>query len=124
MAPELKHPTRGQLERTVSQQLQKLYREQLGHTPGKITCQLFNDKLTIIVEGSLTQPELLLLQETSPQRVEQLRTDLDEAVRPKLISLVETVLDRQVLDLMSDTTLETGRTGMVIILSEESTSSL
>jgi uncharacterized protein YbcI len=122
MAENLKQPTRGQLERTLSQQLQKLYRDNLGHATGKVSCRLFEDKLTIVVEDSLTQPEQLLLQETDAQRVEQLRSDLDEAVRPKLISLIEDILDCKVLDLMSDTTLETGRTGFVIVLAEQATS--
>ncbi|HEY9887765.1 MAG TPA: DUF2294 domain-containing protein [Candidatus Obscuribacterales bacterium] len=114
-----KKPTRGQLERSLSQKVQKFYREQLGHSTGQVTCQLNDDKLTIIVESSLTQPEQLLLKECDIQKVEQIRSDLDGAVRPKLIQLVEEVLERQVIDLMSDTTLETGRTGFVIILSDE-----
>jgi uncharacterized protein YbcI len=113
-------PTRGQLERSLSQQIQKLYREELGHSTGKIVCQLRDDQLTIIIESSLTQPEQLLLQECEPKRVEQLRSDLDNAVRPKLIALVEERLQREVVDLMSDTTLETGRSGFVVVLSEES----
>jgi uncharacterized protein YbcI len=43
--------TRGQLERTLSQQLQKLYKEQLGHSTGKVSCRLFDNKLMVIVEG-------------------------------------------------------------------------
>jgi len=111
--------TRGQLERSLSQRLQKLYRDHLGHSTGKVTCQLSDDKLTIVVESSLTQPEQLLLQESDAQKVEQIRAELDSAFRPKLIELLEEVLDLEVVDLMSDTTLETGRTGFVIILSED-----
>lgn len=111
-------PTRGQLERSLSQSLQKLYREHLGHSTGKVTCQLSDDKLTIVIESSLTQPEQLLLQESDAQKVEQLRAELDNAIRPKLVGLVEEILDLQVVDLMSDTTLATGRTGFVIILSD------
>jgi uncharacterized protein YbcI len=120
---QVNQPTRGQLERSLSQQIQKLYREELGHSTGKVICQLRDDQLTIIIESSLTQPEKLLLQEFEPERVEQLRSDLDDVVRPKLISLVEESLHRAVVDLMSDTTLETGRTGFVVILSEESSAS-
>lgn len=111
-------PTRGQLERSLSQSLQKLYREHLGHSTGKVSCQISDDKLTIVIESALTQPEQLLLQESDERKVEQLRAELDGVIRPKLISLVEEILDLQVVDLMSDTTLATGRTGFVIILSE------
>lgn len=114
-----KPPTRGQLERTLSQQLQKLYRQHLDHATGKISCQLADDKLTVVVEDALTQPEQLLLNENSSDLVEQVRSDLDDAIQPKLINLVETVLDRQVVDVMSETTLATGRTGMVIMLADK-----
>lgn len=110
-------PTRGQIERTLSQQLQKLYREHLGHSTGKVTCQLVKDKLTIVIEDALTQPEQLLLQKKDDiDLVKQVRSDLDEVLRPQLISLIEANLDRKVLDLISNTTLETGRTGLIVIL--------
>jgi len=109
--------TRGQLERTLSQKFQRLYREQLGHLTGKVSCRLFDNKLIIVVENSLTQPEQLLLQGGSSQRVEELHMDLTKLVRPQVVELVEDVLNLEVVDLLSDTTLETGRTGLVIILS-------
>jgi ABC-type sugar transport system ATPase subunit len=61
--------TRGQLERRLSQQFQKLYRDKLGHLTGKVSCRLFDNKLTIVIEDSLTQPEQLLLKNGSSQRV-------------------------------------------------------
>jgi uncharacterized protein YbcI len=112
--------SRGQLERTLSQRLQKLYREHLDHSTGKVSCQLINDKLTVIVEDSLTQPEKLLIETSKdPELVEKVRSDLDSVIRPKIIGLVEEILERKVLDLMSDTTLETGRTGVIVVLSNE-----
>ncbi|MGB7059992.1 MAG: Na-translocating system protein MpsC family protein, partial [Geitlerinemataceae cyanobacterium] len=44
--------TRGQVERTISQRIQALYRDRIGHQPSKVTCELFEDKLTIILEDS------------------------------------------------------------------------
>lgn len=109
--------TRGQLERTLSQRLQKLYRECLEHAPGKVSCQLLKDKLTIVIDNSLSRPEQLILQVGNPELARQMRSNLDDYIRPKIISLVEEVLDQKVLDLLSDTTLETERTGFVVILS-------
>ncbi|MCU0525384.1 MAG: DUF2294 domain-containing protein [Elainella sp. Prado103] len=108
--------TRGQLERNLSQQIQSLYRIQLGHQPSKVTCQLFDEKLAIIIENSVTQPEQLLAEEGKLELAEQVRADLDQAMRPQLRSLVETELGVTVLDLLSDATLETGRTGMIVVL--------
>lgn len=113
--------TRGQLERSLSQQLQKIHRQHLGHAVGKISCQLLNDKLMVVIEDSLTQPEQLLLQKKGDlELVEQVRSDLDDVLRPSIISSVEEISARKVSDFISNTTLETGRTGVIIIFAAES----
>jgi uncharacterized protein YbcI len=116
MTQESSTPTRGQLERLLSQKLQALYREQLGHQPGKITCQLFDEKLAIIVENSITPPEQVLANNGQTDLAEQVRTDLEKAIQPQLKALIEEVLGVAVLDLLSDAKLETGRTGIIVIL--------
>ncbi len=116
MTQESSTPTRGQLERTLSQRLQALYRDQLGHQPSKVTCQLFDEKLAIIVENSITPPEQLLADRGQAELAEQVRSELDEAIQPQLKSLIEEVLGVDVLDLLSDATLETGRTGIIAVL--------
>lgn len=110
--------TRGQVERSLSQRIQALYRNQLGHQPGKVTCQLFGEKLAVIIEDSVTQPEKLLAEEGREQLAEQVRMDLDQAIRPHLRALIEDVLGVAVLDLLSDATIETGRTGMIVVLED------
>jgi uncharacterized protein YbcI len=108
--------TRGQVERTLSQQIQALYRQHLGHQPGKVTCQLFDEKLAIVIEDSVTQPEQLLAEEGRLELAEQVRADLNQAIQPHLKDLIEEVLKVEVLDLLSDATLETGRTGIIVVL--------
>lgn len=108
--------TRGQLERLLSQRLQALYRNQLGHQPGKVTCQLFDEKVAIIVEDSITAPEQVLANRGQSELAEQVRSELDEAIQPQLKELIGEVLGVTVLDLLSDATLETGRTGIIAVL--------
>lgn len=110
--------TIGQLERELSQRLQALYRDQLGKRPGKATCQVFGSKLAIVLEESVTQPEQLLAEEGQKELAEQVRADLDQALRPQIKQLIEEVLQVQVLDLLSDAVLDTGRTGIVAVLSD------
>lgn len=110
--------TVGQLEREVSQKMQALYRKYLGHQPSKVTCQLFDEKLAIILEDSVTQPEQLLAQEGQLELAKQVRADLNQAIRPQVKALVESILKVEVLDLLSDATLKTGRTGIIVILSD------
>lgn len=110
-------PTLGQLQRSLTQRFQRLYRENLNHTPGKITCQILDEKLLFVIEDSVTKPEQLLLDEGQLELVEQVREDLAEALRPQIVEMVESILDRQAVDVLTDATLATGRTSMVIILS-------
>jgi uncharacterized protein YbcI len=108
--------TRGQLERTLSQRIQAYYRQQLGHQPSKISCQLFDNQLAMIVEDSITPAEKLLLKEGKETLAEKVRFSLNDATKPELKSLIEDILSVSVTDLLSDATLETGRTGIIAVL--------
>jgi uncharacterized protein YbcI len=81
-----------------------------------VTCQLFDEKLAVIVEDSITPPEQLLANTGQIELAEQVRSDLDKAIQPQLKGLIEDVLGVSVLDLLSDATLETGRTGIIAVL--------
>lgn len=111
-------PTRGQLERNLSQRIQSFYANQLGHRPTKVTCQLFDAKLAIVIEDSVTLPEKLLINQGQEKLAEQVRSGLDEAIEPQLKQLIEEILEIKVLDLLSDVTLNTGRGGIIAVLSD------
>lgn len=111
-------PTNGQLERDLSQQVQAFYREHLGHQPLKITCQIFDQKVTFVIENSLTPTEQLLLKEGKEKLANSVHACLDEITQPQIKQLIESALNVEVTDLLSDATLETGRTGIIAILSE------
>lgn len=108
--------TVGQLEREISQKIQALYKKTLGHQTGRVTCQLFDHKVAIILEDSITQPVQLLVQEGQSELAEKVRTDLNEAIQPQIKALVAQILNVEVLDVLSDATLETGRTGIILVL--------
>ena len=111
-------PTRGQLERTLSQRIQALYRTQLEHQPSRVTCQIFDEKIVIVLEDSITQPERLLVNSGEQELAEQVRSELDEALQPQLRALIEELAGVAVIDLLSNAKLETGRTATVAILAE------
>ena len=112
-------PTRGQLERTLSQRIQALYRDQLGHQPSQVSCQILDTKIVIILENAVTQPEQLLVNSGQQELAEQVRSDLDAAIQPQLKELIEEVVGVPVIDLLSDAKLDTGRTGTIAILAKE-----
>ncbi len=110
--------TRGQLERQLSQKIQALYREHLGHQPSQVICQLADSKLTVIIENSITQAEKLLAEEGCSALAKEVRTTLSDAVLQPIQSETEAILGVSVLDMMVDSTLETSRTGIIAILSD------
>lgn len=110
--------TRGQLERTLSQRIQSLYRSQLEHQPSRVTCQIFDEKIAIVLEDSITQPEQLLVENGQEELAGKVRAELDEALQPQLKTLIEEVVGVAVIDLLSNAKLKTGRTATVVILAE------
>lgn len=111
-------PTRGQLERTLSQRIQALYRTQMEHQPSRVTCQIFEEKIAIILEDSITKPEKILVNSGEQELAEQVRSELEEAIQPQLKALIEEVVGVAVIDLLSNAKLETGRTATVVILAK------
>jgi uncharacterized protein YbcI len=109
--------TRGQLERQLSQSIQAFYRRHLEHQPSKITCQLFDSKLAIIIEDSITNTEQILVDEGKDDLARKVRSNLEDAIQPELKQLIEEITKVEVIDLLSDATLDTGRTGMIAVLS-------
>jgi uncharacterized protein YbcI len=111
-----KLPTVGELQRQLSQRIQAFYKGQLEHQPGKVTCQLFDHSLAIVMEDAMTQPESLLKGNGYEDLASTVRSRLEQLVQPELKSLLEEVLQVDVKDLLSDATSETGRSGMIAIL--------
>lgn len=112
-APNL---TRGQLERTLSQQLEALYYDKLGHRPSKVICHINGEQITLLLEESITPPEQLLTDSGQDELAERVRLDLEKALRPQISELIENMLGIPVVDMLSDATFDTGRTGTIVIL--------
>jgi uncharacterized protein YbcI len=111
-------PTRGQLERTLSQRIQAFYRTQLGHQPSRVQCYITDGKVTIVIEDSITKPEQLLMENGQEQLAEKVRNDLDKALHPQLSALIEEIVGIKVVDMFSDATFDTGRSGTIVVLEE------
>ena len=109
-------PTVGQLEREISQKMQALYKKTLGHRTGRATCQLLDAKVAIVLEASVAKPVQLLVEAEQDELVQQIRDDLNNAMQPLIEALLSEILRVEVLDVLSDTSLTTGRTGVVGVL--------
>lgn len=111
-------PTSGQLERSLSQSIQALYREQIGHRVDKVTCQIIDSKILIMLESTVTQPEQLLASSGKEELVEEIRSSINAVLQPQIKELIERVTGIGVIDLLSDAKLETERTGIIAVLAE------
>ena len=111
--------TPGQLERNLSQSIIKLYRQQLKHSPSKVTCQLFGNQVAIVIEDAITAVEKTLA-ETANQLeiVNQLNLAINHVIKSKLKILIEEVLEVKVQDILFDSNLATCRTGAIAILDQ------
>lgn len=107
-----------QLEQVLSRRISHIYETQLGHEPTPVSCQFFQDKVAIILENSITHPEKLLVARGQKNLADQIRASRDEVIQLQLKGLIKELLGVSVIDLLGDTSLETGRTGIIIILAE------
>lgn len=112
------NPTIGELERRISQRVSSLYKEKLGRRPTQIICHFFDSELVISLESSVTQVEQILLESGHEVLAEQIRTLLDKIIKPQLKVIIEEVIGKPITDLMSNTSLVTGRTGIIVILEQ------
>jgi uncharacterized protein YbcI len=109
-------PTRGQLERTLSQRIQALYRTELGHQPSRVHCTIADGKIMIVAEDSITKPEQILIENGQEGLAEKVHDDLDKSLHPQLSALIQEILGVSVVDVLSDATFETGRSGAIAVL--------
>ncbi|MEH2094522.1 MULTISPECIES: DUF2294 domain-containing protein [unclassified Nostoc] len=108
----------GQLETEISQQIVKLYNKRIGKSPSQIICHFLDAEIVISLENSVTQAEYTLLKEGYATLAEQVRLYLETIIKPELKSLIEVIIGQPVLELMTNTNLATGRTGIVVVFNQ------
>jgi uncharacterized protein YbcI len=108
---------RQQLLQLIEEGFQTFYQVQLGHRPNTITCQLFQTTLAVIVKGSVTKPEKLLLEHGQQNLAQRVRFSLERVMRSQFKLLIEDLTQVDVEDLMIDTHLHTDQTSVIAILS-------
>jgi uncharacterized protein YbcI len=107
-----------QLEQSLSQQVEALYWSQLGHQPSQVTCKLLDKKIAIFVENSITKPEQLLTDSGYQKLAEQVRSNINLAMKLLLKTMTEEVVQVPVIDLLIDSMIATGRTSIVAVLAD------
>lgn len=108
-------PTIGQLERELSQKISALYYDWLDYRVDKVECHLFNNKIVIFLENVITPVEQVLASSTS-EILRQLRTFLDNAIKPKVEQLIAETIGVEIDNCIYNTIIETGDAVVVVIL--------
>jgi len=116
--------TQKKLENLLSNQIKSLYQKELKHELKKINYELFNDKLIIIMEGTLTRPELVLNETNRKELVKKVRKFFDKILQAQIKNCVEEVLEVTVTDFLCKTNIETARTGAIAIFELQSATSV
>lgn len=111
-------PTIGQLEREISQRISSLYNTQLGLRPSKVLCHCFDKEIVITLEDSVTLVEEALIDGNYRKLAEEVRVSLNKIIKPQIKALIEEIIDRNVIDVISNSSLATNRTGIIAILEQ------
>ncbi|AFY55629.1 hypothetical protein Riv7116_3156 [Rivularia sp. PCC 7116] len=110
--------TVGQLERELSQRIQSFYRNLLGNIPIKVSCHLFANKLVVLAENSITTAEKVLIEVGKEELAQKFRVNLEQSIRLKLKSLIEEISQVEIADLLSETSLDTELTGIIVVFNK------
>lgn len=115
---KIQYPTVGQLERSLSQRIAAFWRNQLGKQPTKVVCYLFDNKLAVVAENTLTPLESLLNQAQQQLFANEIRAKVNQLLKPELKNLIEEVLQVAVTEILFDTALISGYSGLIAILAD------
>lgn len=110
--------TREQVERNLSQRIQVLYRNYFESQPAEVACQIFENKIAIVLPNFMTRPVQLLAEQGKRELAQQVRFTLNKAVEPQLKALIEEEIGIAVIDWLSDAKLESGHIGTIAILAD------
>jgi uncharacterized protein YbcI len=111
-------PTTGQVERIISQNLQNFYRERIGQRPAKVICQMFDKKVSVVLEDTVSPAERTLLDAGREESANRLRAELCEIIKPQLKTLIAEITESDVIVILMDFDLKSGYSSVTAILAE------
>jgi uncharacterized protein YbcI len=118
MAPPLK--TRGQLEAEISDALTRFEKDHMGRGPLETRSYLIDDMVICRLKGVLTKAEYHLVKSDKDSRgrdlIKRVRIELIETGRPRLESVVKSILRRKVRSLHADISTVTGEKIIIFTL--------
>jgi uncharacterized protein YbcI len=111
--------TRGQIERAVTQRIQRLYRDLVGQRPSRVVTHLVDGKLLVILQDSISPVERLLWQTGHDAIALQLQQIIADTLKPLFKSLVEETVGVQVLTVLFSEDIESGFASLTALLADQ-----
>jgi uncharacterized protein YbcI len=111
-------PTQGQVERLLLQKIQNFYRERIGQRPTTAICQLFDEKVTVVLGKTISCAEQTLLDAGQSKLAKRWRWELHEALKPRLKILIEETLDTPVITVLVDSDMMSGFSSITAVLGD------
>ena len=105
-----------EVESLLSKRIENIYQEQLKHKLDNVYYKIFDRTLIVIIEGSITTPEKVLESNDRHCLARQVRKAIDDVIHPQIKTIIEEVMEVEVTDFMSDTTINNNITGAIAIL--------
>ncbi len=92
--------TSNHVEKSLSQQIKSIFHKQLGHRIDEIHCNFLDNKLVIVIQEALTKPELLLIKNGHETIAKEVRSSIEEILRPQLKNLIEEVTEIEITQIL------------------------
>jgi uncharacterized protein YbcI len=109
------------LETLLSQKIKIIYQENLEQQIDDVYYRLFDRTLIVVIEGTVTPPEILLEKKDRSDIAKQVREIIDRLLQPQIKNIIEEVIDVTVTDFICDTTIKSNCTGAIVIFELKST---
>jgi uncharacterized protein YbcI len=103
------------LESVLSKKIKNLYQTRLHHQVTNIYYHLFDKTLIVIVEGTITPVEQFLDESDRRELAKQVRDVIDNVIGAEIKKFIEEVFKITVVDLLSDTAIDSNFTGAIAI---------
>jgi uncharacterized protein YbcI len=114
--------TQGEIEAAICEGIARFEQEYMGRGPKDIYARLIGDLLVVRLQGVLTAAEQQLVKSLPSEKgrdlLKQVRTQLIEAARPIVETLVQEVTGVKVLSLHHDISTVTGEELLIFTLAE------
>ncbi|MDP3447922.1 MAG: DUF2294 domain-containing protein [Eubacteriales bacterium] len=112
--------TKGQTEAKISEAVSKFEIEYMGRGPKQIRTLIVQDLIVVRLKGFLSQSEQKLAENSQGvELLKKVRAVLFEKSRDYLISLIQEVVDVEIISTHSDVSTKTGEKIIVITTAED-----